>query len=75
VRIGQRSADNPRGGDRILEIRIGTRTYRTRPVPFNWQDGKDGDVLLLENALRQACPHAAIAELVNRTRWESETAA
>jgi hypothetical protein len=74
VRIGRRSADNPRGGDIFLEIRIGTSTYRTRPVPFDCPDGADGDVRLLEDALHQACPHAAIAALVNRTTWESDSA-
>jgi len=73
VRIGRQSADNPRGGDQILEIGIGTRTYRTRPVPFDWPDGEDGDVRQLEDALREAC-HAAIAKLVNRTTWEADTA-
>ena len=73
VRIGLRSADNRRGGDQILEIRIGTKTYRTGPVPYDWPDGAEGDVRQLESALRQACPHAVSEALVNRTTWVSDT--
>jgi hypothetical protein len=70
AKIGLRSADNPNGGHLILEIGIGTRTYRTRPAPLN---RPDGDVQMLEDALRRVCPHATIEEYVNRTTWVSDT--
>ena len=71
--IDNRNAVGHKSGDQILEIRIGTKTYRTGPVPYDWPDGAEGDVRQLESALRQACPHAVSEALVNRTTWVSDT--
>ncbi|MFJ8043286.1 hypothetical protein ACIRBX_22605 [Kitasatospora sp. NPDC096147] len=68
-RVGYRSADNPDGGNRVLELRAGRRTYRTRAT-FN---PPPNDPELLAEALRRACPDAEVTAYRNRTQWVSES--
>ncbi|KQV19309.1 MULTISPECIES: hypothetical protein [unclassified Kitasatospora] len=69
IRTGYRSADNPGGGQRVLELHVGRKVYRTRAA-FNPAENDPG---LLEEALRRACPGATVAKYKDRTSWVSDS--
>jgi hypothetical protein len=66
--VGYRSAEGGRG-DRILELRVGRRVYRTR-AGFN---PPGNEVQLLADALRRACPQLVAHRHEDRTTWVSDS--
>ncbi|CAM5464486.1 hypothetical protein GCM10010329_32120 [Streptomyces spiroverticillatus] len=65
--VGYRSVDS--SGDRILEVRVAGRTYRTRAgfaLPAN-------DPLLLADALCQACPDLVIGPHADKSSWSTDS--
>ncbi|MCX5416099.1 hypothetical protein [Streptomyces sp. NBC_00059] len=65
--VGHRSVDS--SGSDILELRFGSKAYRTRAA-FN---PPANDVRLLEDALAQACPRARVHPRQDRTTWVSDS--
>ncbi len=66
--VGYRSAEGG-SGDRILELRVGRRVYRTQ-AGFN-RPGHE--VQLLADALRRACPQVVVHRHEDRTTFVSDS--
>ncbi|UUU29145.1 hypothetical protein JIX56_04090 [Streptomyces sp. CA-210063] len=66
--VGIRSAGGS-GGDKILELRVGRKVYRTQAA-FN---PPGNEVQLLADALRRACPQLVVRRHEDRTSWVSDS--